>query len=73
MASWHQGIVDRLASKTGIAAIAEQQFEVAKPVVRHGLIPILGPEALIKRRNKAESEPIFRDELLKGLDGLTGD
>jgi fructose-bisphosphate aldolase, class I len=62
-----------LASKTGIAAIAEQQFEVAKQVLRHGLIPILEPEVLIKSPNKAEAEPILRDELLKGLDGLTGD
>jgi fructose-bisphosphate aldolase, class I len=62
-----------LASKTGIAAIAEQQFEVANQVLRHGLIPILEPEVLIKSPNKAEAEPILRDELLKGLDGLTGD
>lgn len=63
----------RLASKTGIAAIAEQQFEVAKQVLRHGLIPILEPEVLIKSPNKAEAEPILRDELLKGLDGLIGE
>jgi fructose-bisphosphate aldolase, class I len=41
--------------------------------LRHGLIPILEPEVLIKSPNKAEAEPILRDELLKGLDGLTGD
>jgi len=62
-----------LASKTGIAAIVEQQFGVAKQVLQHGLIPILEPEVLIKSPNKAEAEPILRDELLKGLDGLTGD
>jgi fructose-bisphosphate aldolase, class I len=62
-----------LASKTGIAAIAEQQFEVGKQVLRHGLIPILEPEVLIKSPNKAEAEAILRDELLKGLDRLTDD
>jgi fructose-bisphosphate aldolase class I len=62
-----------LASKTGIAAIAAQQFEVGKQVLRHGLIPILEPEVLIKSPNKAEAEAILRDELLKGLDSLTGD
>jgi fructose-bisphosphate aldolase, class I len=63
----------RLASKSGIAAITKQQFEVARQVLKHGLIPILEPEVLIKSPNKAEAEAILRDELLKGLDGLGGD
>ena len=62
-----------LASRTGIAAIAAQQFEFGKQVLRHGLIPILEPEVLIKSPNKAEAEAILRDELLKGLDALGGD
>jgi fructose-bisphosphate aldolase, class I len=62
-----------LASKTGIAAIAAQQFEVGRQVLRHGLIPILEPEVLIKSPQKAEAEAILRDELLKGLDALDGD
>jgi len=62
-----------LASKTGIASIALQQFEVAKQVLRHGLIPILEPEVLITSPNKAEAEALLRDALLKGLDGLSGD
>ncbi len=62
-----------LASKTGIKAIAEQQFEVGKQIFSHGLIPILEPEVLIKSPNKAEAEAILRDELLRGLDTLTGD
>ena len=65
--------VIHLASKTGIAAIAAQQFEVAVQILRHGLIPILEPEVLIKSPNKAEAEAILRDELLRGLDALTGD
>jgi fructose-bisphosphate aldolase, class I len=62
-----------LASKTGIAAIAHQQFAVAKQVLPHGLVPIMETEVLIKSPNKADAEAILRDELLKGLDGLTGD
>ena len=62
-----------LASKTGIAAIAAQQFEVGRQVLRHGLTPIMEPEVLIKSPNKAEAEAILRDELLKGLDALGGD
>jgi fructose-bisphosphate aldolase class I len=61
------------ANRAGIAAIAAQQFEVGKQILSHGLIPILEPEVLIKNPNKAESEAILRDELLKGLDALTGD
>jgi fructose-bisphosphate aldolase class I len=62
-----------LASKTGIAAIAAQQFEVGRQVLRHGLVPILEPEVLIKSPAKGEAEAILRDELLKGLDALDGD
>ena len=62
-----------LASETGIAAIAAQQFEVGRQVLRHGLTPIMEPEVLIKSPNKAEAEAILRDELLKGLDALGGD
>jgi fructose-bisphosphate aldolase class I len=62
-----------LASKTGIAAIAAQQFEIGKQVLRHGLTPIMEPEVLIKSPNKAEAEAILRDELLKGLDALDAD
>jgi len=62
-----------LASKTGIAAIVAQQFEVGRQVLRHGLIPIIEPEVLIKSPNKAEAEAILRDELLKGLDAFSDD
>lgn len=62
-----------LASSTGIAAIAAQQFEVGRRVLRHGLIPILEPEVLIQSPDKAEAEGILRDELLKGLGTLDGE
>jgi len=62
-----------LASKSGIAAIAAQQFEIGRQVLRHGLIPIMEPEVLIKSPNKAEAEAILRDELLKGLNALGRD
>jgi fructose-bisphosphate aldolase class I len=65
--------VIRLANKAGIAAIAAQQFIVAEQILKHGLVPILEPEVLIKSPEKAEAEAILRDELLKGLDALPGD
>ena len=38
----------RLPDERGIAAIAAQQFEVGAQIARHGLIPILEPEVLLK-------------------------
>ena len=58
------------ASKTGIAAIAKQQFEFGERIARQGLVPILEPEVSIKSPDKAGAERILLDELTKGLDGL---
>ena len=59
-----------LASESGIAAIARQQFEVAAQISKHGLIAILEPEVSIKSPDKAGAEAILLAELLKGLDAL---
>jgi fructose-bisphosphate aldolase class I len=63
----------RLASADGIAAIAKQQFEFGAQIARHGLVPILEPEVLIKSPEKAKAEGMLRDALMRGLDALTGD
>jgi len=62
--------VINLASKTGIAAIAKQQFEFGDQIAGHGLLPILEPEISIKSPDKAGAERILLDELTKRLDGL---
>src|SRR5271157_5884555 len=62
--------VINLASKTGIAAIAKQQFEIGEQIAKHGLVPILEPEVSIKSPEKAAAEAILLDELRKGLDTL---
>jgi fructose-bisphosphate aldolase, class I len=62
--------VINLASKTGIAAIAKQQFEFGEQIAKHGLVPILEPEISIKSPDKAGAERILREELTKGLDSL---
>jgi fructose-bisphosphate aldolase class I len=41
-----------LASESGIAAIARQQFEIGAQIAKHGLVPILEPEVLIKSPEK---------------------
>ncbi|MBB2169335.1 fructose bisphosphate aldolase [Gluconacetobacter aggeris] len=65
--------VINLANPEGIAAIAAQQFDVARQIAAHGLVPILEPEVLIKSPQKAAAEAILRDELARGLDALPGD
>jgi len=62
--------VINLASKTGIAAIARQQFEFGERILSHGLTPILEPEISIKSPDKAGAERILLDELTKGLDTI---
>ncbi len=60
----------RLASQSGIAAIAAQQFALGAQIAAHGLMPILEPEVLIKSPDKAGAESLLLQELTKGLDGL---
>ena len=58
------------ASRSGIAAIAQQQFALGEQIAKHGLVPILEPEVSIKSPVKAEAEAILLEELIKGLDAL---
>jgi fructose-bisphosphate aldolase class I len=58
------------ADKGGIAAVVKQQFEVARQILDHGLVPIIEPEVLIKSTTKEEAETILRDEIVEQLDKL---
>ena len=60
--------VINLASKGGIAAVVAQQFAVAAQIARHGLMPIIEPEVLIKSPDKAGAETILLAELSRQLD-----
>ena len=62
--------VIKLNSKSGIAAIAEQQFAIGAQIDAHGLMPILEPEISIKSPDKPGAEATLLAELLKGLDAL---
>ena len=65
--------VINLASKTGIAGIVKQQFEVANQITSHGLMPMIEPEINIKSAERAQCDAILLDELLKALDALPTD
>jgi len=56
------------ANPKGIAAVVEQQFEVGRQVLSHGLVPIIEPEVTISIADKAQAEDILLAELLKHLD-----
>ena len=64
--------VVNLANREGIAAIVEQQFEIADQVLSHGLMPIIEPEVNIKSAERAQADQILLDETLKALDAMTG-
>ncbi len=58
------------ATRTGIAAIVRQQFEIAAQIAAHGLMPIIEPEISIKAPDKPAAEDILRDEIHQRLDAL---
>jgi len=62
--------VIHLANPQGIADVVAQQFEVGKQVLSHGLVPIIEPEVNIKSAERAQSDELLRDEILKHLDRL---
>lgn len=61
------------ANEAGIKENVEQQFDFAKQVLSHGLIPIVEPEVDIHAADKAEAEAILLREMIKHLDALPED
>jgi len=57
----------------GIKAVVAQQFEIAKQVLSHGLVPIVEPEVNIKCPDKAGAEKVLKAELIAALDKLPAD
>ena len=60
--------VINLANPEGIAAVVAQQFDVAREVLAHGLIPIIEPEVNIKSSERDAADRILLQEILKNLD-----
>jgi len=58
------------AKPAGIAVLLAQQFQVAKQVLGHGLIPIVEPEVNIKSVDRNESDHLLLAGLLAELDGI---
>src|SRR5687767_8670273 len=62
--------VIKLANPAGVQANVDQQFEVGRQVLSHGLVPILEPEIDIHSPEKAEAEQLLKPALVAGLDGV---
>jgi fructose-bisphosphate aldolase class I len=58
------------ADATGIAAIVEQQFDVAHQVLSHGLIPIIEPEVTVTISDKGAAEDILLEQIGTHLDDI---
>lgn len=61
------------ASPSGIAAVVDQQFQIGKQILGHGLVPIIEPEVTISIADKSEAEHILLAEISKQLDALSED
>ncbi len=58
------------ANPKGIAAVVDQQFEIGRQILAHGLVPIIEPEVTISIADKAEAEDILLEEIRAHLDGV---
>ncbi|HVU29412.1 MAG TPA: fructose bisphosphate aldolase [Sphingomicrobium sp.] len=58
------------ANAAGIALVVAQQFEVAKRVLGHGLVPIIEPEVNIRSADRAESDDLLLSAILEELDEI---
>ena len=58
------------ANEAGIAVLVAQQFQVAKQVLAHGMMPIIEPEVNIKSADRAESDELLLAAILEELDHI---
>ncbi len=63
--------VIKLANEAGIKRVVQQQFDVGKQIIAHGLIPIIEPEIDIHSPEKSQAEHYLRDALMNQLDLLS--
>ncbi|AOZ69280.1 fructose bisphosphate aldolase [Rhodobacter xanthinilyticus] len=61
------------ANAEGIRDVVAQQFELAKTVIAHGLMPIVEPEVTISIADKAAAEAMLREAILEQLMALGED
>jgi fructose-bisphosphate aldolase class I len=62
--------VINLANSDGIAAVVRQQFDVARQVLSHGMVPIIEPEVNIKSAERDAADRILLGSILDNLDAI---
>jgi Fructose-1,6-bisphosphate aldolase len=62
--------VIKLADATGVKGIVDQQFEVGRQILGHGLVPIIEPEVDIHSPQKAQAEALLKTAITEQLDAL---
>ncbi|MEQ6389363.1 fructose bisphosphate aldolase [Bacillaceae bacterium S4-13-58] len=58
------------ANQDGIKQVVDQQFEIGRKIIDAGLVPIIEPEVDIHSTDKAQSEVLLKQEIMKHLDQL---
>jgi fructose-bisphosphate aldolase class I len=58
------------ANAAGIAVLVAQQFQIARQVLAHGMVPIIEPEVNIKSADRAESDDLLLTAILEELDAI---
>jgi fructose-bisphosphate aldolase, class I len=58
------------ANAAGIAVLVAQQFQVAKQVLAHGMMPIIEPEVNIKSTDRAQSDELLLSAIVEELDEI---
>ena len=62
--------VINLADREGIAAAVAQQFDVARQVLAHGMVPIIEPEVNIKSAERDAADRLLLAAILENLDSI---
>ncbi|MEM8708619.1 MAG: fructose bisphosphate aldolase, partial [Actinomycetota bacterium] len=58
------------ANAAGVDAVVDQQFEVGRQILGHGLMPIIEPEVDIHSATKVEAEELLKAAIHRNLDTL---
>jgi fructose-bisphosphate aldolase, class I len=59
------------ANPAGIAVLVVQQFQIAKQVLGHDMVPIIEPEVNIKSADRAASDDLLLTAILEELDEIS--
>ena len=65
--------VIKQANADGVNAVVDQQFEVGRQIIGHGLVPIIEPEVDINSADKAAIEDLLKAAIMAQLNTLAAD